>query len=137
MKRISPAMFVAAFLACPCDIKPEKVVFEVPEKKEDASSQLLDVVYGVDPVTRLPFNDVAVFLSPKVDPAIKEFIQLNLMSPHPSSHGVDDVHSDILFDLIRGDNESQSDYANRIQQIIISDNGLIAKESEVKVDNPE
>lgn len=105
--------------------------FEVPEFKKDASEQILDVVFAPDPWSRLPMNDVAVYLSDKVDPAIREFIGAQLLAPNPKIEGVPDEHSDILFDLVRGSDESVYDYANRINQLIAQDNEIRIKESQI------
>ena len=102
------------------------------EKKVDATDQLFDVVYAPDPWTRLPQSDIAVYLSDKVDPAIKEFVAANLLQPHSCPDGVPDVQSELLFDLVRGDNESVADYALRVQSIIQSDNEVRIKESDFK-----
>lgn len=100
----------------PADVKPEIV-----EVKRDASEQILDVIFGVNPFSGLPENDVALYLSDKVDPAIKDFIASQLLQPNPDIKGVIDEKSDILFDLIRQPDESQSDYAVRVRDIIESD----------------
>ena len=108
-----------------------QIDFEVVEKKKDECDQIFDVIFGCNPFTRLPENDVAVYLSDKVDSAIKEFIAANLLAPHPVSEGVVDEHSDLLFDLVRGDNESVSDYALRVRGLIEQDNEVRIKESDV------
>ena len=104
----------------------------VVDKKTDSSDQLLDVIYGPDPWTRLPQSDIAVYLSDKVDPMIREFIAANLLQPHSCPEGFPDSQSDLLFDFVRGDNESVADYALRVKGIIESDNEVRIKESEPK-----
>ena len=128
------AMCFPAFgkIGSPCVVDIEEA-----EVKNDAENQLLDVIYAPDPFTRLPQSDVAVYISDKVDPAIREFVASQLMTPNPDFKGVDDTNSDILFDLVRQDGESTADYAVRINNLIGADNEIRLKESEVKVDNPE
>lgn len=132
IKKLAASFPAFRLIGSPCVVDIEEV-----EIKNDAENQLLDVIYAPDPFTRLPQSDVAVYLSDKVDPAIREFVASQLMTPHPDVKGVDDANSDILFDLVRQDGESTVDYANRINQIIASDNEIRIKESQVKVDNPE
>lgn len=111
-----------------------KIDFEVPVFKKDASEQILDVIYAPDPWSRLPMNDVAVYLSDKVDPSIRDFIGAQLLAPNPKIDGVPDAQSDILFDLVRGDNESVYDYADRVNQLIAQDNEIRIKESQIKTE---
>lgn len=109
----------------------EKVQVHPIEFKNDLSGQVLDVIYAPDPFTRLPQNDIAVYMSDKVDPQIKEFIATQLMSPNPDVKGIDDEHSDLLYDLIRQPDETQSDYAVRVREIIAADSDIRMKESEL------
>ena len=115
------------FIGSPCVVDVTEVEF-----KNDSENQLLDVIYAPDPFTRLPQSDIAVYLSDKVDPAIREFVASQLMTPNPNPQGVDDANADILFDLVRQDNESVADYAVRIRDIVSLDNETRLKESESK-----
>lgn len=117
-------------IGTPCVIDIEEVA-----PKNDAENQLLDVIYAPDPLTGLPQSDVAVYLSDKVDPAIREFVASQLMSPNPNPQGVDDANSDILFDLVRQDGESVADYAVRVREIVAQDS--VIREKESKVAGPE
>ena len=110
----------------PCVVDCEEV-----DMKNDSENQLLDVIYAPDPFTGLPQSDIAVYLSDKVDPAIREFVASQLMTPNPNPKGVDDVNSDILFDLVRQDGESVSDYAVRVREIVAQDSLIRDKESKV------
>lgn len=101
------------------------------EVKHDSDNQLLDVIYAPDPFTGLPQSDIAVYLSDKVDPAIREFVASQLMQPNPDIKGVSDEQSDILFDLIRQDGESVADYAVRVREIVAQDSVIREKESKV------
>ena len=114
----------------PCVVDCEDV-----EMKNDAENQLLDVIYAPDPFTGLPQSDIAVYLSDKVDPAIREFVASQLMTPNPNPKGVDDANSDILFDLVRQDGESVSDYAVRVREIVSQDS--LIREKESKVSEPD
>ena len=104
---------------------------EEVEMKNDSQNQLLDVIYAPDPFTGLPQSDIAVYLSDKVDPAIREFVASQLMTPNPNPQGVDDANSDILYDLVRQDGESVSDYAVRVREMVAQDSLIREKESKV------
>lgn len=114
------------FVGSPCVVDVQDV-----EVKNDSENQLLDVIYAPDPFTGLPQSDIAVYLSDKVDPAIREFVASQLMTPNPNPKGVDDANSDILFDLVRHDGESVSDYAVRVREIVAQDSVIREKESKV------
>ena len=101
------------------------------EMKNDSDNQLLDVIYAPDLFTGLPQSDIAVYLSDKVDPAIREFVASQLMTPNPNLQGVDDANSDILFDLVRQNGESVADYAVRVREIVSQDSLIREKESKV------
>lgn len=136
IKKLAVSFPAFRLVGSPCVVDIEEV-----DVKSDAESQLLDVIYAPDPFTRLPQSDVAVYLSDKVDPSIREFVASQLMTPNPDVKGVDDVNSDILFDLIRQDGESTVDYAVRINNLIGADNEIRLKESSLKEavveNNPE
>ena len=119
-------------IGSPCVVDVEEI-----EEKQSSDNQVLDVIYAPDPFTRLPQSDVAVYLSDKVDPAIREFVASQLLTPNPNPQGVDDSNSDILFDLVRQDGESVADYAVRIRDIVASDSVIREKESQVELKNEE
>lgn len=114
------------FIGSPCVVDITEV-----DLKNDSENQLLDVIYAPDLFTGLPQSDLAVYLSDKVDPAIREFVVSQLLTPNPNPQGVDDAHSDILFDLVRQDGESVSDYAVRIRDIVSEDSVVREKEAAV------
>lgn len=126
-----------SFPALRCAGAPVVVDIEEVEEKLSADNQVLDVIYAPDPFTRLPQSDVAVYLSDKVDPAIREFVATQLLTPNPDVKGVDDANSDILYDLIRGDDESVADYAVRIKGIVESDSVIREREARVQTKTEE
>lgn len=46
---------------------------------------LLDIIFALDEVTRLPKGDIALYLGKDCDPDIRKFIEDNLMSRHQLS----------------------------------------------------
>lgn len=113
-------------------ISPIQVEVSDFSKITDSSDQLLDIIYSVDPFTRLPKNDISVYLSDKVDPSIRDFISSQLLQPVPKSEGVRDEDSEILHDLVRHDDESPYEYALRVQEIVNNDNDLRIKASQME-----
>lgn len=108
-----------------------EIVVEDVGVKKTASDELLDCIYAPDEFTGLPTCEVALYLSPKVDPMIREFIAQNLLQPNPNTGGYPDEQADLLHDLVRGVDESVSDYAVRVRGIIENDNAIRQKESEL------
>lgn len=122
-----------------CSFKPFGVVvskcaciYKVSSKKEDAASQLCSVIFAPDPVTNLPKSDIAIYLDPNVDPAVRDFIKVNLMQEIPSTEGVPDEFSDMLVDLIRGEDESVAAYAQRVDSMLAEDSDFRSKLAIVK-----
>lgn len=90
------------------------------EKRQDP---LLDIIFAIDEVTKLPKGDIALYLGKDCDPDIRKFIEANLMAKSSSVNlGTNGVDDDTILQLTRNNGESQSDYATRIKQYIV-DNG--------------
>lgn len=132
IKELANSFPAFRLIGSPCVVDVEEI-----EEKQSADNQVLDVIYAPDPFTRLPQSDVAVYLSDKVDPSIREFVASQLLTPNPEVKGVDDANSDILFDLVRQDGESVQDYAVRIRDIVASDSVIREKESQVETKNED
>lgn len=111
--------------------------YKVSSKKDDAASQLCSIIFAPDPVTKLPKSDIALYLDPNVDPAIREFIQVNLLKENPSTDGVPDEFSDMLVDLIRGEDESVAAYAQRIDHMLAEDSDFRSKLAIVQDPKPK
>lgn len=91
----------------------EDVVVEsspVSEKK----STILDVIYGLDPVTQLPSGDFACYLGNDVAPEVKSYIQANLLNEFPRGTAVPEEQQDLLFDYMRTPGEPIHEYVQRI-----------------------
>lgn len=64
----------------------ESIVYVNPNviKKEseitEKNSELLDIIYGSDSVSGLPKGDLAMFLSDKTNPQLRQFIESQLMN---------------------------------------------------------
>lgn len=81
------------------------------------NDSFLQLVYGLDPVTRLPSNDISVLMSDKVNPELKLWIQQNLMVDVSSAamptlpDGISDADA---FSLARDSRESVKEYCDRL-----------------------
>lgn len=63
---------------------------------KDPNQELLDYIYGVDPVTGLPTGDLAIYLGDKANPEIKAFIEANLLRPRNDSDSNLSLPQDVL-----------------------------------------
>lgn len=96
----------------------EPCFLEVPPFVDDNSeiANVLKEIFAVDERTGLPQGEIAFYLSPDGNPAIKDWLLNNLMkarniSVGPSTEGVSD---DLLYEFSRQPNESIGDYRKRI-----------------------
>lgn len=82
----------------------------------DEQNPLLEIIYAPDDVTGLPSSDIAVFMSPKTSPEVRQYIQQNLMQAVTpvKSQFASDVDFETAVSLQRGMSESLSDYASRV-----------------------
>lgn len=87
---------------------------DVRDKHED----ILDSIYTVDPVTRLPTGDIVAFLSDKTSPEVRNFIQTQLMQKVSSEHSLTDVDDETRIALARKHNESRSAYLSRLNDYL-------------------
>lgn len=115
-------------------------VVETPEPNK----ALLDLIYGVDKSTGLPCGDIALFINPKSNAEVRNFIELNLM--RENSDGVSQVSipqpvlnkmkstitDDDIARFSRHDGENREQYAMRIRQYFDSERDRIAAEKRQK-----
>ena len=59
----------------PNEVPNEEKIPEQPDKNK----ALLNLIYGVDENTGLPCGDLSMYLSPKTNPEVRNFIEMNLM----------------------------------------------------------
>lgn len=86
----------------------------------DQTEVLLDSIFCVDPKTGFPTSDITAFLSDKVSPEVKMFIQSQLLRPNRSVGSSSDLDEDTLAMLSRGHNESLDSYKDRLMDFINS-----------------
>lgn len=91
---------------------------EVVPEREDSDKSLFDLVFSVNPKTRLPDGDLAVYMSANTSPDVKRFIEMQLHNPSNSSGDVSfgdygEISDDDIAYFTRSRNESVADYRNR------------------------
>lgn len=105
--------------------KREFLVVDEPAPVTDVSTssdELMKLVFAVDPVTKLPSGDVAMYMSENTSPEIKAYIQKQFMSPQSLSSDTtfDGLSDDELVALSRGSDESVGAYASRMRSLLYS-----------------
>lgn len=98
---------------------PDMIVPEFEESENvDPQQSLFNLVFSVDPDTLLPVGDIAMLLSDKVHPDVKNFITLNLQKPlsleNEASGKFASLDDDVLVELTRGNTESIESYRSRV-----------------------
>lgn len=92
-------------------IKPENI------ESKDSSQAVLQAIYSLDPVTRLPTGDIMCYLASTTPPEIKQYILDNIMIDTSSQklpslpEGLDE---DTAFALERRIDETADSYRSRI-----------------------
>lgn len=97
-------------------VKSDVPVDEKGEEFVSLQNPLLEVIYAPDEKTGLPSSDIAVFMSPKTSPEVRQYIQQNLMQTVTpvKSQFASEVDFDTAVSLQRGMSETLSDYASRV-----------------------
>jgi hypothetical protein len=102
---------------------PMSPLVRKPENSE-SNSQILDLIYSVNPRTKLPDGDIAMFMSENTSPEVAQFIKSNLMSPHDTggdNGSYDGLDDDSIARYTRGANESVQDYKKRMYDVVVAD----------------
>lgn len=88
----------------------------------DMDKSLFDQVFSVDPDSKLPVGDLAMFVNENTHPDIKRFIELNLLKPYDvnadSSGDFSSLSDDDIIEFTRGVDESVVSYRDRIFNVI-------------------
>lgn len=109
----------------------ENKSFEIPAGQElvvessSAEKSLFDMMFSVNPLTKLPQGDIAQYLSDKTHPDVKNFIELQLLSPNniKSDAGAEfsALSDDDIAEFTRGVNESVASYRSRMFETLKKD----------------
>lgn len=99
-------------------------VFEVPETEypeyvpaQSDIDRVLQDIFSVDERTGFPKGDIAYYLSPDGNPAVKDWLMNNLLKPRSVAIGssVEGVTDDLIAEMSRESGESVDSYAARLQ----------------------
>lgn len=95
----------------------------VESKAPDVADQrelLFDTIFSKNPRTGLPSSDITAFMTDKVSPEIKDFIQKELLKPSQRVGASSDLSDDDLVRFSRQSGESVSAYKSRLLDFIDS-----------------
>lgn len=92
------------------------------EKKLDddtlsADEQLLRNIFSIDPVTKLPSGDIAIFVNKNTSDSVRKYIQENLLHPMNADHdssGYPDLSDDDIALYTRSADETVYQYRDRL-----------------------
>lgn len=93
---------------------------ELPEpvKSDSEIDFILKEIFSVDPRTGLPMGDIAYYLSPDGNPAVKDWLVNNLLKPRSGGNEFNpDLTDDLIVEMSRQHNESVDDYSSRLMGI--------------------
>lgn len=107
-------------------------------------NQLMDYIFGLDPVTQLPCGDLAIYLGEKANPEVKQFIELNLLKERVDEKGNIDLPQDVVNgfrSVIKDDDvaafsrnhgETKEEYADRLKLYFLKEKQKRQQEKRVK-----
>lgn len=99
-----------------------------PKKREfvnnDTADAIFDSIFAINPRTGLPDGDIAMFMSEKTSPDIREYIRTQLMSPNgvKADTTFDGLSDDELHEFSRKDFESVTQYRDRLLNFLRESN---------------
>ena len=124
----------------PNEVPSEEKVSEQPDKDK----ALLALIYGVDETTGLPCGDISMYLSPKTNPEVRSFIEMNLMRDNSDGKSQVSIPNEVLNQMrstitdddvarfSRGADESREDYALRVRNYLDSEKERVFSERRKK-----
>ena len=118
-----------------CMMAMDDVPRRVPDPEFQFSQtdvdRILNDIFSVDERTGLPKGDIAYYLSPDGNPAVKDWLVNNLLQPRVvGSSSIKDVSDDTIEEFARRADETIFDYRERIYNI-----GVAAREEAERLAN--
>lgn len=93
--------------------------------KKSSSDLLLDMIFEVDPRTKLPRGDISQYLGNDTADDVRKFIEKSLLNDHKGYQPVDKLNKeysnlseDFIVGMMRKDNESREDYLERMNTFV-------------------
>lgn len=109
----------------PIDFKPLEVEKVDMSDKKSQIDLLLDMIFEVDPRTKLPRGDISQYLGKDTADDVRKFIEKSLLNDHKGYDSVDKLNKeysnlseDFIVGMMRKDNESKEDYLERMNNFI-------------------
>lgn len=92
---------------------------QIQKREQDL---VLDLVFAPDKKTGLPSSDIAVYLSGKTPPQVRDFIKSQIFGDGLSKpDSFSDVGDDVLHELVRGSNETVDEYSSRLSRFMVNE----------------
>lgn len=98
----------------------ELVPVSIESDVKSPDSQLLDMIYSVDPVTGLPSSDFTYFESSNASPEVRQFIQNQIHSVRPPQNDCKLTDDERLV-YGRAPDESPRQYLSRVRSLLQSE----------------
>lgn len=109
----------------PIDFKPLEVDKVDLADKKSSTDLLLDMIFEVDPRTKLPRGDISQYLGKETADDVRKFIEKSLLNDHKGYDSVDKLNKeysnlseDFIVGMMRKDNESKEDYLERMSNFV-------------------
>lgn len=109
----------------PIDFKSLEVEKVDMSDKKSQTDLLLDMIFEVDPRTKLPRGDISQYLGKETADDVRKFIEKSLLNDHKGYDPVDKLNKEysslsdeFIVSMMRKDNESRDDYLERMSNFI-------------------
>lgn len=109
-------------------LTPKRNLFiGVVEVKMDAKP-VQNLIFDIDPRTKLPRNDIGVFMSKETSPEVRTYIENMLLNEQKSVERTRDVDDQTLVDTLPENGETTLQYEKRMTKLLEAEKSKIATE---------
>lgn len=91
------------------------------DERKSSTDLLLDEIFAVNPLTKLPDGDIACFVNENTSESVRQYILANLVKDNgekSDTSGYDGISDDDIAEFTRGIDESVSSYRDRIVSVL-------------------
>ena len=91
------------------------------DERKSSTDLLLDEIFAVNPLTKLPDGDIACFVNENTSESVRQYILSNLVKDNgeiSDTSGYDGISDDDIAEFTRGIDESVSSYRDRIVSVL-------------------
>lgn len=116
--KVSDYRNLSFFQGLDLDTMPEEHKEPLPINQTTLDN-VLNEIFAVDEVSKLPKGDLAYYLSPDGNPDIKLWLENNLLKPRAVRTGssIEGVTDDMIAEMSKSRDESFEDYASRLSSL--------------------